>query len=64
MVQRRFVWGAFFCGALMTPWCHAQEAVWPAKPVTFVVGFPPGTATDSVGRVLAERFSTRLGNPL
>ena len=50
--------------ALMSLLCvsavHAQ-AVYPAKPVTFVVGFPPGTATDSVGRVLAERFSTRLG---
>lgn len=53
--------------ALLFLACHAVPAQaqdnpsWPTKPVTFVVGFPPGTATDSVGRVLTERFSTRLG---
>jgi tripartite-type tricarboxylate transporter receptor subunit TctC len=34
---------------------------YPGKPVTIIIGFPPGTATDSVGRVLAERLSQRLG---
>jgi tripartite-type tricarboxylate transporter receptor subunit TctC len=34
---------------------------YPSKPVTMIVGFPPGTATDSVGRVLAERLTQRLG---
>ena len=49
---------------LLLPLAHAQAqdaTTWPSKPVTFVVGFPPGTATDSVARVLADRFTTRLG---
>jgi tripartite-type tricarboxylate transporter receptor subunit TctC len=36
---------------------------YPSRPVTIVVGFPPGTATDTVGRVLAERLAARLGKP-
>ena len=47
--------------ALLVLAAQAQEAPWPSKPVTFVVGFPPGTATDSVARVLADRFTVRLG---
>ncbi|MEN3365039.1 MAG: hypothetical protein V7606_2313 [Burkholderiales bacterium] len=42
---------------------QAQDAAtdYPSKVVTIVVGFPPGTAADSVGRILGERLATRLG---
>lgn len=42
----------------------AQTAAdYPGKTVTMIVGFPPGTATDSVGRILSERLTARLGKP-
>ncbi|QVQ28357.1 Bug family tripartite tricarboxylate transporter substrate binding protein [Achromobacter deleyi] len=40
---------------------QAQEAPYPAKPVTILVGFPPGTATDTVARMLGERLAQRMG---
>jgi len=38
----------------------AQES-YPARPVTILVGFPPGTATDTVARMLGDRLAQRLG---
>jgi tripartite-type tricarboxylate transporter receptor subunit TctC len=34
---------------------------YPDKNVTIIVGFPPGTATDTVGRIIAERFAVKFG---
>src|SRR6185436_15378483 len=36
---------------------------YPSRPVTFVVGFPPGSASDAVARNLGARLAERLGKP-
>ncbi|MGH6675260.1 MAG: Bug family tripartite tricarboxylate transporter substrate binding protein, partial [Xanthobacteraceae bacterium] len=35
---------------------------YPTRPVRIVVGFPPGAATDIVGRLIAQALSERLHN--
>jgi len=41
----------------------AQE-VYPSRPVRFILPFPPGGGTDILGRVIAERLSANLGQPV
>jgi tripartite-type tricarboxylate transporter receptor subunit TctC len=43
----------------------AQPAeVWPARPVRFILPFPPGGGTDILGRLIAERLTANLGQPV
>src|SRR6187401_2478805 len=42
---------------------HGQDA-WPARPVRFILPFPPGGGTDILGRMIAERLSAHLGQPV
>jgi len=37
---------------------------WPIRPVTLVVGFPPGGADDAIARVFAPRLAEKLGQPV
>lgn len=42
----------------------ARAQFYPSRPITMIVPFPPGGPTDVVGRLLAERMSGSLGQPI
>jgi len=42
---------------------HAAAAQWPNKPVTIVVSFVPGGATDLIGRLVAEELTKVFKQP-
>ncbi|TMH71890.1 MAG: tripartite tricarboxylate transporter substrate binding protein [Betaproteobacteria bacterium] len=37
---------------------------WPAKPVRFIVPYPPGGGTDVIARIVQTRLSEALGQPI
>jgi len=54
---------ALACAALAGV-SQAVAQSWPARPVTFVVGFAPGGSTDIAARSIAEQLARRLGQPV
>jgi tripartite-type tricarboxylate transporter receptor subunit TctC len=53
-------------GAALVPWpAPAQTADgWPNKPLRFILPFPPGGGTDILGRLIADRMTASLGQPV
>ncbi|MDB5872007.1 MAG: tctC [Ramlibacter sp.] len=44
---------------------RAEAPAWPAgKPITLLVGYPPGGSVDLVARIVAEPLGRRLGTPV
>jgi tripartite-type tricarboxylate transporter receptor subunit TctC len=40
------------------------QSNWPARPVRFIVPYPPGGATDVSARLIGDKLSARLGQPI
>ena len=40
------------------------KAAYPAKAIRFIVGYQPGGGTDLTARLVGERLSTALGQPV
>lgn len=61
MASRRAAIGLIAMGfaAFLSTGAHAQD--YPSRPVKWVVGYPPGGATDILARLIGQRLSERLG---
>ena len=64
----------FLAGSLLSSGVHAQDAsrsaaqnpaaAYPSTPIRFVLGFPPGGASDTMARLIGTRLAENLGQPL
>jgi tripartite-type tricarboxylate transporter receptor subunit TctC len=59
--RRQFLHLAAGAAALSAAPGLARADTYPSRPVRLVVGFPPGAATDIIGRLVADALSQRLG---
>jgi tripartite-type tricarboxylate transporter receptor subunit TctC len=55
---------AAFAGAVLAISATSAMAAWPDKPIKILVPWPPGGATDQIGRLLSQPLSHALGVPV
>lgn len=46
------------------PLCVRSQQPFPSRPLTWVVGFPPGGGADGVTRLVASKVSQNIGQPI
>ena len=62
--RRRLVLGASAAAGLAAMPGSAWSQAWPARPLRIVLGFPPGATSDLLARIIAEKLSPALGQPV
>lgn len=56
--------GLLAAGCLALPHGALAQPAWPARPITLVIPFPPGGSADVIGRLVGQRMSDELGQPV
>ncbi len=51
-------------GCLVASAPALADAAFPTRPISLVIPFPPGGATDVLGRVIGQKMSQELGQPV
>jgi tripartite-type tricarboxylate transporter receptor subunit TctC len=67
LLPRRGILGAglgLTAAGLAAPRIADAQAAWPTRPLTLVVGFPPGGQTDFAARVIQPGLQAALGQPV
>jgi tripartite-type tricarboxylate transporter receptor subunit TctC len=59
MIARREILGGMVGAAALAGTARAQA--WPDRPIRWIVGYPPGGASDAFARMIAGLMSPRLG---
>src|SRR5262249_52096114 len=62
--RRRFLYLAGAAGALPAGSRRARAQAYPARPLRWIVGFPPGGGADIVSRIMGPWLAERLGQPV
>jgi tripartite-type tricarboxylate transporter receptor subunit TctC len=62
MDRRTFIAAGAFAGTSLQ--AGAQEPAWPSKPIHMIVNFPPGGSLDVVTRLVSQKLSERVGQPV
>src|SRR2546427_3798752 len=61
MTRREFV---FSLPGLALPFAARAQQNYPTRPISWVVGFPPGGGADGVTRLVAAKLSQNIGQPV
>ena len=60
-LRRRAVAALFAISTLLTPVMAQAQAAWPAKPIKWIIPYPPGGITDSATRMVVQKVQEQTG---